>query len=245
MANTLEITPVEIGLQVNETISIPVTTDADSFEFTNDAENVVVVKEKKGKLLFKGLIKGAANVVVTAGDAEPVRLVVTVLEKEESGTVYFHSNGGKGSMASQTLAVNETFSLPNSQFEAPKGKEFIGWSEEPDGSSGIKGVNELLQFHQTGEHTIYAIYADKPELPDPVEPEPEPEPEPDPEPGVKPEAPKDEYLSEDEIAKLLKNIETNWNTSLAKIANEGHPKYKAIISKLSSFEDRYGKNGRD
>lgn len=239
---TLEIQNKEIGLRVGETVSIPVVTDAEDFSFTNDSTEVVSVEKKKSSLLFKGLVKGASTVVVSAPEAEDVRLIVSVYEKEESGTVHFDANGGSGEMADRSIALNETLSLPESEFTAPEGKVFIGWSEEADGSSGVKDVNSLVQFHQEGEHTFYAIYEDQPEQPEPSpEPKPEPDPKPEPEPE-KPDVKPDEYLSEEEIATLLTKIQVNWELTLDKLYNEAFPKYKVLISKLKSYNDKYGPN---
>ena len=238
MNSTIEITPTEIGLKVGEAVSVPVNGTATNITFTNDNESVVSVKFKKGKLVLNGLLKGAANVIVSGDDAEDVRLVVSVLEASESGTVYFHSNGGKGSMNPQSIAINETFSLPECGFEAPEGKVFKGWSEDANGESGIKAVNDLLQFHQDGEHTIYAIYEDAPE----VEPEPEtpvePEPQPEPEPEPQPEIPEEEV--DGTVADLLTKLDNDWDGTLEEILKVASSKYKSLIVKLVAYNDIYG-----
>lgn len=242
MNPTLEITPTEIGLKVGETVSVVVNNTAGDLTFTNDNDSVVAVKYKKGKLYFNGLLKGAANVIVSAEGAEDVRLVVSVLEESESGTVYFHSNGGKGSMNPQTIAVNETFSLPECGFEAPEGKVFVGWSEDANGESGIKSVNDLLQFHQDGEHTIYAIYEDAPEV-DPEQPDEGGEVTPEPEQPEQPEEPKEEEKPADatdvEVTSLVEALDGDWDAALAELLAKAPGKYKSLIVKLQSYNNIY------
>ena len=81
--------------------------------------------------------------------------------------ISFNANGGTGTMAPVQYAG--TYTLPQSTFTAPNGKQFKGWALSANGSK-INGTTTVI----SADTVLYAIWEDIPVVnPDPETPDPE------------------------------------------------------------------------
>ncbi len=74
--------------------------------------------------------------------------------------VIFDNNGGKGIMLPERKnEKGDVFTLPESTFEAPEGKEFKEWNTEADGSGDSYAVGDSITFEDS-DIKFYAIWKD-------------------------------------------------------------------------------------
>ena len=86
---------------------------------------------------------------------------------DETYNISFNANGGTGTMAPVQYAG--TYTLPQSTFTAPNGKQFKGWALSANGSK-INGTTTVI----SADTVLYAIWEDIPVVnPDPETPDPE------------------------------------------------------------------------
>jgi len=92
------------------------------------------------------------------GTKETVKVtVVDSSVREDTFTVKFDANGGKGTMRDVTFSGDNKYTLPNCTFTAPKGKMFDGWSY--DGEKWMPGDKIGMQGDV---NTVKALWVDLP-----------------------------------------------------------------------------------
>ena len=73
-------------------------------------------------------------------------------------TVKFEANGGSGTMKAQTFSQNKEQQLSKNAFEAPDGRQFAGWSENPYASSDEIEYTDTQTVTVKENMTLYAIW---------------------------------------------------------------------------------------
>ena len=71
-------------------------------------------------------------------------------------TVTYNSNGGSGTMQSQTVEKNTFFKLRTNTFTAPSGKIFARWSTSKTGQGGVSYYNGQSNVAFDSDTTLYA-----------------------------------------------------------------------------------------
>ena len=72
-------------------------------------------------------------------------------------TVSFNKNGGSGTMADQTVAIDATFRAPACTFTPPSNKIFGSWNTASDGTGQSYNANDTVDIGTTNM-TLYAIW---------------------------------------------------------------------------------------
>jgi len=152
--------------------------------------------------------------------------------KNQSVTITFDSNGGSGSMPSQSVPRDSSYTLPSNSFTPPSGKRFSYW--DIDGIQYNVGSTVIADR----DLTVKAMwYTPSPPGPDPPGPDP-PGPDP-PGPGPEPiddgpgeiDIPKDREVNIKDLVEELKEIDDlvweSSDTDIAEIDEDGNIKGKA------------------
>ncbi|MBO7322259.1 MAG: InlB B-repeat-containing protein [Bacteroidales bacterium] len=85
-------------------------------------------------------------------------------EAQATYTVIFNANGGTGSMPNQTMIVDVSSQLNLNTF-TKSGKQFAGWSTEPDGEVVYSDGQTVINLAEEGESiTLYAVWGIQPFL---------------------------------------------------------------------------------
>ena len=75
--------------------------------------------------------------------------------------VKFNANGGTGKMDDVNVPLGQ-YTLPESTFTPPSGKQFKQWAESANGKTNPRNAGTKITFGLEGEITFYAIWEDIP-----------------------------------------------------------------------------------
>ena len=139
------------GKMNSQSIPVDVKTALSKNTFTrNNHDFMGWSTEKNGKVVYKDCQEvsniSAANTVIT----------LYAVWKPYSYTIRFDPNGGKGTMADQTVGADETVTLRKNTFTKDK-SIFMGWSTMKDGI--VELPDEAICSYLTGKDQIIVLYA--------------------------------------------------------------------------------------
>lgn len=106
-------------------------------------------------------IETAAGLVDDSGVAMSL-VVPQITISDLPYTVTFEANGGSGAIASQTVAVGDSFTFPNCTFTPPAGKLFQGWHLDGDAQLHNEGDTLILSqlITSTREVVVTSLWRD-------------------------------------------------------------------------------------
>jgi hypothetical protein len=116
--------------------------------------------DKADEVLILFTKTGTTTITAKLPNGTKETVKVTVVDssiREDTFTVKFDANGGKGTMRDVTFSGDNKYTLPDCTFTAPEGKMFDGWSF--DGEVWWPGNEIGLQGTPT---TVTALWADLP-----------------------------------------------------------------------------------